>query len=122
MSNKTYVGIDFHKNFSELCFQDKAGVILERVRIKTEKLEPFLRNREPLEIGIEASGGVFDIGMRLEKLGHTIRVINPSQFRGIGITGKKNDRNDAEALATALRLGFIPEVYKKALYPRRIKS
>jgi transposase len=60
--------------------------------------------------------------MRLEALGHLVRLINASQFRGIGITGKKNDRNDAEALATALRLGFIPEVYKKALYPRRIKS
>ena len=55
-------------------------------------------------------------------MGHVIRLINASQFRGIGITGKKNDRNDAEALATALRLGFIPEVYKKSLYPRRIKS
>jgi transposase len=122
MSNKTYVGIDFHKNFSELCFQGVGGEILERVRVKTEKLETILRNRETLEIGIEVSGGVFDIGLRLEKLGHIVRLINPSQFRAIGVTGKKNDRNDAEALATALRLGFIPEVYKKALYPRQIKS
>ena len=68
MSNKTYVGIDFHKNFSELCFQDENGVILDRVRIKTEKLESILRNRTSLEIGIEASGGTFDIAMRLEAL------------------------------------------------------
>jgi transposase len=49
-------------------------------------------------------------------------LINPNQFRGIGIGGKKTDERDAKALANALRLGFIPEVHHKTLMARRLKS
>ena len=120
MEKKLYCGMDFHKKDTELCVMDSEGLILEQVRVPTQKLVQFLSNRKHYQIGIEASGGVFDMASRLEAVGHKVRVINPSQFRAIGITGKKNDKNDAKALATALRLGFIPEVHKKTLYSRQI--
>jgi transposase len=51
-----------------------------------------------------------------------VTVIHAGKFRGIGIGGKKTDRRDAEALATALRLGFVPEIHQKTLYSQRINS
>jgi transposase len=122
MKNKLYCGMDFHKKDTELCVMDGDGKIVEQVRVASTKLVQFLSNRKEYHIGIESSGGVFDISSKLEAAGHKVTIINPSQFRGIGITGKKNDKNDAKALATALRLGFVPEVYKKTLYARQVKS
>lgn len=122
MKNTLYCGMDFHKKDTELCVMDAEGKIIEQVRVPSAKLVQFLTNRKEYHIGIEASGGVMDMATRLEEVGHKVTVINPSQFRGIGITGKKNDKNDAKALATALRLGFVPEVYKKTLYARQVKS
>jgi transposase len=122
MGNKLYCGLDFHKNVSELCVMDSESKVIDRVRLAAEKLITYLSNKPEYHIAIESSGGVFDITAKLEALGHKVTIINPSQFRGIGITGKKNDMRDAEALATALRLGFAPDVHKKTLYSRQMKS
>jgi transposase len=97
------------------------GHILSEDRIKTSLLVTYTSNKD-YTMGIEASGGVFDIAEKLEQLGHTVRIINPSQFKAIGINSKKTDKNDAKAIATALRMNCIPEVRKKNLYSRKMKS
>lgn len=122
MDTQYYCGLDFHKNFAELCVLDQGGKVIEQVRVKTEQLVQFLSNRKNYHIAIEASGGVFDAVARLKASGHKVTIINPAQFRAIGIAGKKTDKKDAHALATALRLGFIPEVHQKTIYSRRLKS
>lgn len=122
MSNQYYCGLDFHKNSAELCVLDQDGKVIEQVRVKTELLVQFLVNRKNYHIAIEASGGVFDVVARLKACGHQVTIINPAQFRAIGIAGKKTDKKDARALATALRLGFVPEVHQKTIYSRRLKS
>ena len=52
---------------------------------------------------------------KLKRDGHEVTVIHAGKFRGIGISGKKTARRDAEALATALRLGFVPEVHPSSV-------
>lgn len=121
MTTKHYCGLDFHKNFTQICVLNDKGHLEDEKRIKTSLLVTYLSNKD-YEIGIEASSGVFDIAEKLEQLGHTVRIINPSQFKAIGINGKKNDKNDARAIATALRMNCIPEVRKKNLYSRKMKS
>ncbi len=122
MNIQYYCGIDFHKNTSDLCVLDSNGKIKEQVRIQTSQLVKFLSNRKDYMIGIEASGGTHDMATRLKECGHQVKLINPVQFRAIGIGGKKTDKKDAEAIATALRVGFIPEVHVKTLYSRQLKS
>lgn len=121
MNNKHYCGLDFHKNFTQICIMSEKGHILAEERIKTSLLITYMANKKYI-IGIEASGGVFDIAQKLEDLNHVVRIINPSQFKAIGIGGKKTDKNDAKAIATALRMDCIPEVRKKNLYSRKMKS
>lgn len=121
MNTKHYCGLDFHKNFTQICIMNEKGQILTEERIKTSLLITYMSNKD-YTIGIEASGGVFDVAEKLELQGHTVRIINPSQFKAIGIGGKKTDKNDAKAIATALRMDCIPEVRKKNLYSRKMKS
>lgn len=122
MDIQYYCGIDFHKITSDLCVLDKEGKVKEQVKIKSSELVKFLSNRKDYLIGIEASGGTHDMATRLKNSGHQVKLINPVQFKAIGIGGKKTDKKDAEAIATALRVGFIPEVHVKTLHSRQLKS
>jgi transposase len=120
---KVFCGIDFHKRTSTLYAISEFGKEIEQVTtVRTDRLRQYLANRRDWKIGIEASGGTHHIVEELKKDSHEVVLINPNQFRGIGIGGKKTDERDAKALANALRLGFIPEVHHKSLMARRIKS
>jgi transposase len=121
--SKIFCGIDFHKRTSTLFAITETGEVVEDVTtINTERLRQYLSNRREWKIGIEASGGTHYIVDELKKDNHEVVLINPNQFRGIGVGGKKTDERDAKALANALRLGFIPEVHHKSVMARRLKS
>jgi transposase len=121
--SKVFCGIDFHKNTSTFFAISETGEEIEKVTtVRTDRLRQYLSNRRDWKIGIEASGGTHHIVEELKKDGHEVVLINPNQFRGIGIGGKKTDERDAKALANALRLGFVPEVHHKSLMSRRLKS
>jgi transposase len=121
--NKIYLGIDFHKNTSTLCFLEAGGDPKGKLEtIQTALLCKYLSNKKNLIIGIEASGGVNHYAMLLREQGHEVKIINPNLFRGIGVGGKKTDDRDARALAQALRNECAPEVYLKSLNARRKKS
>ena len=117
-----YCGIDFHKNTSTLCalYQDgrEAQPI---VTVQTSSLVAYLANRD-WKIGVEVTGGVNHLAEQLKAQGHEVVIFNSNQFRGIGIGGKKTDERDARALAEALRLNFVPEIYHRSKYCRQIKS
>ena len=120
-----YCGIDFHKVDSVLCMLDSEGQGVHGTgveTIKTVNLSKYLSNKKDWLIGIEATGGANHMVAVLKSHGLTVVLINPNQFRGIGIGGKKTDKRDAIALANALRLGFVPEVYHKSEKAREMKS
>jgi transposase len=118
-----YCGIDFHKNTCTLCTLTKDGKEVEPItKVNTDRLFQFLSNRKGWRIGIEASGGVNHVVEKLKGQGHEVVIINPNKFRGIGIGGKKTDSRDAQALANALRLSFVPEVHHRSRYARELKS
>jgi transposase len=120
---KIFCGIDFHKNTSTICTLNEDGTEFEKVTtIRTEKLAQYLINRKEWVLAIEASGGVNHVATVLREQGHDVKIINPTQFRGIGIGGKKTDERDAKALATVIRMGAAPEVHLRSLHSRKIKS
>lgn len=118
-----FCGIDFHKNTSTLCAVRPDGTDFEPLTtIKTEKLFQYLSNRKDWTVAIEASGGVNHAAQKIRDLGLDVKIINPNQFRGIGIGGKKTDERDARALATVIRMGAAPEVHLRSERSRKIKS
>lgn len=120
---QVYCGIDFHKNTSTLCMLRADGTEAEPLTtIRTSLLVRFLANRKGWKMGVEATGGVNHLVEQIKGLGNEVVIINSNKFRGIGIGGKKTDERDARALAEALRLNFVPEVYHRSRYAREIKS
>jgi transposase len=120
---KIFCGIDFHKNESVLCVLKENGEMVDQITtIKSSRLVQYLSNKKSWTIGIEASGGTNEVATRLIEIGHNVVIINPNQFRGIGISGKKTDERDAYALANCLRLNFAPSVHLKSKFNRQIKT
>ena len=119
--NTVYTGIDFHKRTSTICYL-KSDNNKEIVTVNSDKLVQELINKESLLVGIEATCGVNYIVDQLKAHKIEVKIINPNKFRGIGISGKKTDIKDAEALAMCLQANFIPEVYHKSIGARRLKS
>lgn len=116
-------GIDFHKNECVICALDHDGKLLFPIKkIKTSSLFTFFSDKLDWHLGIEASGGTNHVVTKLREMGIKVTLINSSQFRGIGIGGKKTDHRDARALAECLRVGFAPEVHVKTQFSREIKS
>lgn len=120
--NTIFCGIDFHKNTSTIFAIDQQGNEVASDTIQTSKLRLYLSNKKGWKIGVEATGGTNHLANLLKQDGHDITLINPNQFRGIGIGGKKTDKRDARALARAMSVGFAPTVHLKALFSRQIKS
>lgn len=119
--NIVYTGIDYHKRTSTICYL-KNDNTKETVTVKSDSLVQELVNKKNLLVGIEATCGVNHIVDQLKSNQIEVKIINPNKFRGIGISGKKTDIKDAEALATCLKANFIPEVYHKSIGARRLKS
>ena len=126
--SKLYVGIDFHKNNSLIYATNREGQIVKGVprikTIRTSNLPSYFSNQAPCEIAIEATGGVNPYAQVLVDQGHSVHIINPNKFRGIGISGKKTDERDAKALNTFLRLNPDSdcEVHLRSLSSRELKS
>jgi transposase len=117
-----FCGIDFHKNTSTIYAVDAKGGELASDTVPTSKLRLYLSNKKGWKIGIEATGGTNHMASVLKQDGHDVTLINPNQFRGIAIGGKKTDKRDAKALARAMSVGFVPAVHLKSLAARRLKS
>lgn len=123
-----YVGVDFHKNTSVLCITDKEGSLVKGFphikSLRTKGLVEFFSDKEPCEIGIEATGGVTPYADKLKLQGHRVRIINPNKFRGIGISGKKTDERDAKALNNYIRVNRDGdcEVHLKSKQSRDLKA
>lgn len=118
-----FCGIDFHKRTSTIyAISHKKEKPIACDTVKTEQLRLYFSNKVGWKIAIEATGGSNHIVEVLKQDGHDITLINPNQFRGIGIGGKKTDERDAKALAQAMMMGFVPRVHHKSISSRQLKS
>ena len=108
--NVKYLGIDLAKNVFQLCGMSRGGAVVLSKRLRRKQLLAFIANVPPCTIGIEACGGAYYWHRQFESLGHTVKIISP-QFVKPFVKGQKNDGNDAEAIAIALRqptMRFVP--------------
>jgi len=105
-----FMGIDLAKNVFQLHGADADGLLLLSKRLRRDQLLPELAKQPPIMIGIEACTGAFFWQRQFEKLGHSVRIIAPQYVKPF-VKYQKNDRNDAEAICTAMRqpnMKFVP--------------
>jgi len=76
------------------------------VTIKTTKLTQYLANKKDWLIGIEATGGANHMVAELKKLGLTVVLINPNQFRGIANRRQKDRQKGCKSTCPSITSGL----------------
>ena len=120
MTIKT-LGIDLAKNVFQLYGADADGGCVLQRRVRRESLLTVVGSLPPCTIGIEACTGAFFWQRRFEALGHEARIIVPQYVKPF-LKHQKNDRNDAEAICTALRQPNMRFVPKKSIEQQDIQT
>lgn len=110
MTEPTLIAIDTSKYVFTLHGVDDRGKALLRRELRRPQVETFFRKLPPTEIVLEACGSSHHWARTLAALGHRVRLIPPQYVKPF-VTRGKNDRIDAEAIATAAQrpnMRFVP--------------
>ena len=102
------IGIDVHKNASQVCIRAETGRLLERqVRTDRDSFATWLGKRDKARILVESSTESERVARCLEELGHEVIVANPNFAAMYAQRSRKvkTDRRDARALCEACELG-----------------
>ena len=110
-----YIGIDLHKNQSQICILSEEGEITQqRIRTERKRLEEVLGGHWGCRILLEASTESEWVARCLEAFGHEVIVADPNYAPMYGQRNRrvKTDRRDAEALAIACRMGTYRQAHR----------
>src|SRR5665213_2987544 len=106
----TTAGMDLAKNVIQVHGVGARGNAVFKKPLKRSQVLPFFANVPPCLIGMEACGSAHHWARKLEKLGHTVKLIAP-QFVKPYVKTNKNDAADAEAICEAVgrpNMRFVP--------------
>ena len=119
------IGIDVHKNESQICRLTGEGEILEqRIATRRDRFGAVLGDLPRARILIEASTESEWVARCLEDLGHEVIVADPN-FAPMYATRSrrvKTDRRDAQALMDACRLGAYRSVHRTSEEQRQVRA
>ena len=120
-----YIGIDVHKNQSQICILTQAGELVQ-MRIQTERsrFAAVLGERPRARILIEASTESEWVARCLEELGHEVIVADPNYAPMYAQRSRrvKTERRDAEALAMACGLGAYRPAQRTSDKQRQVRA
>ena len=115
------LGVDLAKNVFQLYGIDEQGECVFERRVRRNGLLGVIAELPACRIGIEACTGAFYWQRQFEALGHEVRIIAPQYVKPFAAR-QKNDRNDAKAIAMALRQPDMRFVPKKTIAQQDIQS
>ena len=120
-----YIGIDLHKDSSQVCILTEDGELAERgIRTDRESFDKLLGGRPPARILVESSTESEWCARHLETLGHEVIVADPN-FAPMYATRNrriKTDRRDARALCEACRLGSYRPAHRTSDRQRDVRA
>lgn len=94
-------GIDIGKTVFHVVGLDAAHAPIQKATFRRETLLQFFERASPVLVGMEACPGSQWLARKLQKMGHTVRIV-PAQFVKPFVKSNKNDIIDAEAIAEAV--------------------
>jgi len=106
----TTIGIDLAKSMLQVHGVDARGNAVVRKQLKRDQVLPFFGNLVACRIGMEACGSAHYWARKLEKLGHSVKLMAP-QFVKPYVKTNRNDAADAEAICEAVsrpNMRFVP--------------
>jgi transposase len=119
------IGIDVHKNESQICILTQTGEVLEqRIATGRERFSEVLGERPRARILIEASTESEWVARCLEELGHEVVVADPNFGPMYASRSRKvkTDRRDARALAEACQLGAYRPAHRTSDAQRDVRG
>jgi len=120
-----HIGIDVHKNASQVCIRTETGQVLERrVRTDRESFAKWLGKRNGARILIESSTESEWVAQCLEELGHEVIVADPNFAPMYAQRSRKvkTDRRDARALCEACALGAYRPAHRSSEASRALRA
>jgi transposase len=120
-----HLGIDVHKNESQICRLTERGEIIElRIATRPERFAAVLGGLPRARILIEASTESEWVARCLEELGHEVIVADPNFAPMYASRSRrvKTDRRDAQTLMDACRLGAYRSSHRTSETQRRVRT
>lgn len=120
-----HIGIDVHKNESQICRLTEEGEVVERrVATRRDRFDAVLGMLPRARILIEASTESEWVARCLEELGHEVIVADPNFAPMYASRSRrvKTDRRDAQALMDACRLGAYRRAHRTSEPQRRVRT
>jgi len=105
------IGLDLAKLVFQVHGVDEAGKAVIRRQLRRVEIEAFFQSLPPCLVAMEACGSAHHWARRISALGHEVRLIAPTRVKAYVQRGKKNDANDAAAIAEAVtrpHMTFVP--------------
>jgi len=115
------IGIDLAKAIFQIHGVDEHGKVVLRKQLKRKDIAKYFANLEPCLIGMEACGSAHYWARKLERYGHTIKLMAP-QFVKPYVKTNKNDMADAEAICEAVSRPNMRYVSVKTVEQQAILS
>jgi len=92
------IAIDIAKQVFQLHWVDCDTGSIERLKLRRAQVLPWIANREPAVIMMEACGGAHEWGRQFMRLGHDVRLLSPQTVRPF-VKRNKTDAADAQVWA-----------------------
>jgi transposase len=105
------IGLDLAKNVFQVHGVDENGRAVLRRQVRRADVATFFQSLPPCLVGMEACGSAHHWGRLIAAAGHDVRLISPTRVKAYVQRGKKNDANDAAAIAEAItrpHMTFVP--------------
>jgi transposase len=110
-----YVGLDYHKDFIQVCVMDPSGKILVNRRCpnRAEAVAALVAaHGDDVQGAIEACGGAADLADELiTRFGWDLSLAHPGYVARMKQTPDKSDWADSRVLADLIRVGYLPKVW-----------
>jgi len=114
METKNYIGIDYHKKYTQITVVNARGEIQLEKRVLSEKEDlqrVFRQIKGPKEAVMEATYSWDKLYNILEEEVDRLILAHPLKVKAIASAKIKNDKIDSKVLAQLLRADLIPEAY-----------
>ncbi|MCG1019686.1 MULTISPECIES: IS110 family transposase [Burkholderiaceae] len=108
--NATTLGIDLGKRWFHVVRCDASGHTVLREKLNRNQLLQFMAQHSACLVGIETCCGSQYLARKFQSFGHNVKLL-PAQYVKPFVKSQKNDFNDAQAIAEAVRLPtmhFVP--------------
>jgi transposase len=122
----TIIGMDVHKQETQVCIEDAAGTVVleQRLRTTRERFTAVFGGRPRARILLEAATESEWVAPHREGLGHEVIVADPNYAAMYATRSRrvKTDRRDARTLADACRLGAYHPAHRTSAAQREVSA